>query len=154
MFDNLGYNAYDRNSSTISNTVAKLYYEAGVAKWGDKYNIVLAGGQINTRSPYSISAGYVQYGDLQMVLPFDNPLYLCKIKGSDLKSKFLNNSDYYKYSTITSSEVKDNEYYYIVADSWTALYAWAKCTTVDIYDENTFARDFLAEYIKQGGWSK
>ena len=154
IYENLGYNASYRNSSTISSTVAKLYYEAGVKKWGDKYNIVLAGGQINTRSPYEINAGYVQYSDLQMVLPFDNPLYLCKIKGSDLKSKFLNNSDYAKYSTITSSQVKDNEYYYIVADSWTALYAWAKCTTIDIYDENTFARDFLAEYIKAGNWSK
>lgn len=154
IYENLGYNASYRNSDTISNTVAKLYYEAGVAKWGDEYNIVLAGGQINTRSPYEVNAGYVQYSDLQRVLPFDNPLYLCKIKGSDLKSKFLNNSDYYKYSTITASQVKDNEYYYIVADGWTALYAWAKCTTVEIYDENTFARDFLADYIKSGGWSK
>lgn len=154
IYENLGYNASYRNSSTISNTVAKLYYEAGVAKWGDKYNIVLAGGQINTRSPYEVNAGYVQYSDLQMVLPFDNPLYLCKIKGSDLKSKFLNNSDYFKYSTITASQVKDNEYYYIVADSWTALYAWAKCTTIEIYDENKFARDFLADYIRSGGWSK
>ena len=154
IYENLGYNASYRNSDTISNTVAKLYYEAGVAKWGDEYNIVLAGGQINTRSPYEVNAGYVQYSDLQRVLPFDNPLYLCKIKGSDLKSKFLNNSDYYKYSTITASQVKDNEYYYIVADGWTALYAWAKCTIVEIYDENTFARDFLADYIKSGGWSK
>lgn len=154
IYDNLGYNAATRNSSTISNTVAKLYYEAGVAKWGDKYNIVLAGGQINTRDPYNIYAGYVQYADLQMVLPFNNPLYLCKIKGSDLKSKFLNNSSYVKYSTIAASQVKDSEYYYIVADSWTALYDWAKCTAVEIYDENVFARDFLAEYIKTGAWSK
>ena len=154
IYDNLGYNATTRNSSTIKSTVAKLYYEAGVAKWGNKYNIVLAGGQLNVRSPYNIYSGYVQYGDLQMVLPFDNSLYLCKIKGSDLKSKFLNNSEYTKYSTITSSQVKDNEYYYIVADSWTALYDWAKCTVVEQYDETTFARDLLAEYIKQGGWSK
>ena len=154
IYENLGYNATTRNSSTISNTVAKLYYEAGVAKWGDKYDIVLAGGQINTRSPYQIGAGYVQYSELQMVLPFDNPLYLCKIKGSDLKSKFINNSDYYIYSTINASQVKDTQYYYIIADSWTALYAWAQCTTVEIYDETTFARDLLADYIKAGGWSK
>jgi hypothetical protein len=89
-----------------------------------------------------------------MILPFDNPLYLCKIKGSDLKTKFLNNSDYVKYSTITESQVKDSEYYYIIADSWTALYAWAKCTAVEIYDETTFARDLLAAYIKAGNWSK
>jgi hypothetical protein len=89
-----------------------------------------------------------------MILPFDNPLYLCRIKGSDLKSKFLNNSSYVKYSTITASQVKDNEYYYIVADSWTALYDWAKCETIELYDNNTYARDLIAEYIKQGGWSK
>ena len=154
MYDTLGYNATKRNSSTISSTVAMLYYQAGVEKWGDKYNIVLAGGSINTRSPYEVAAGDVQYGDLQTVLPFDNALYLCKIKGSDLKSKFLNYSSYTKYSTITASQVKDNEYYYIVADSWTALYDWAKCTIVEQYDETTYARDLLAQYIISGGWSK
>lgn len=154
IYDSLGYNAKSRNSSTIKNTVIQLYYEAGVKKWGDKYDIVLAGGQINVRSPYYVYAGNVQYSDLQMILPFDNPLYLCKIKGSDLKTKFLNNSDYVKYSKITASQVNDSEYYYIIADSWTALYAWAKCTAVEIYDETTFARDLLAAYIKAGNWSK
>ena len=154
MYDSLGYNAQLRKSSVIKSTVAQLYYEAGVAKWGDKYDIVLAGGSLNTRDPYDLAAGDVMYGDLQMILPFDNPLYLCKIKGSDLKSKFLNNSNYTTYSKITSSQIKDSQYYYIVADSWTALYAWAKCTTVELYDETTFARDLLAEYIKAGNWSK
>lgn len=154
IYDSLGYNAKSRNSSTIKNTVIQLYYEAGVKKWGDKYDIVLAGGQINVRSPYYVYTGNVQYSDLQMILPFDNPLYLCKIKGSDLKSRFLNNSDYVKYSTITASQVNDSEYYYIIADSWTALYAWAKCTAVEIYNETTFARDLLAAYIKAGNWSK
>ena len=153
IYDSLGYNAKSRNSSTIKNTVIQLYYEAGVKKWGDKYDIVLAGGQINVRSPYYVYAGNVQYSDLQMILPFDNPLYLCKIKGSDLKSRFLNNSDYVKYSTITASQVNDSEYYYIIADSWTALYAPAKCTAVEIYNETTFARDLLAAYIKAGNWS-
>ena len=154
IYENLGYNASDRNSTTISNTIAKLYYEAGVAKWGDKYNIVLAGGQINTRDPYKIYEGYVQYSDLQMVLPFDNPLYLCKIKGSYLKSRFLNNSSYVKYSTITASQVNDNDYYFIIADSWTALYYYANCTTIEKYDDKTFARDLLADYISDGNWSK
>lgn len=152
MFESLGYNASYRSSKTIGNKVAELYYKAGVEKWGDKYDIVLAGGSINTRSPYELYAGYVQYGDLQMLLPFDNPLYLCAIKGSDLKSKFLNNSDYAKYSTISASQVDNNKTYYIIADSWTALYSWAKCTPIEMYDSSTFARDFLAKYIKDGGW--
>ena len=154
IYGDLGYNAKTRDSSTIASTVAKLYYEAGVARWGDKYDIVLAGGQLNVRSPYYVYAGNVQYSDLQMVLPFDNPLYLCRIKGSDLKTKFLNNSSYAKYATISASEVNNNQYYYIIADSWTALYDWAKCEAIEIYDENIFARDLLAQYIMQGGWSK
>ena len=154
MYESLGYNAKTRKSSEIQSTVAKLYYEAGVEKWGNQYNIVLAGGSLNVRSPYEVGVGDVMYGDLQTILPFDNPLYLCKIKGSDLKTKFLNNSDYAKYSTITASQVQDSQYYYIVADSWTALYAWAKCTPIELYDNTTYARDLLAEYIKSGGWSK
>lgn len=154
MYEPLGYNASYKDDSVIESTVAKLYYEAGVKKWGDKYNIVLAGGSINTRSPYNLAAGEVMYGDLQSLLTFDNPLYLCSIKGSDLKSKFLNNSSYVKYSTISTSQVKDNETYYIIADSWTALYDWAKCTPIELYDETTYARDLLAEFIKNGGWSK
>lgn len=154
MYDSLGYNATIRKSNTIKSMVAKLYYEAGVEKWGDKYDIVLAGGSLNTRSPYDLAAGEVLYGDLQTILPFDNAIYLCRIKGSNLKSKFLNNSSYTVYSTISSSQVKDNQYYYIVADSWTALYAWAACETVELYDETTYARDLLAKYVQSGGWSK
>lgn len=150
MYDNLGYNSSYRNSSFISNLTAKLYYEAGVERWGDKYNIVLAGGSINTRSPYEINAGYVQYGDLQMVLPFDNPLYLCSIKGSNLIS-FMNKSSYHTYSTITASQIDKNATYYIIADSWTALYAPAKCTPIELYDGTTFARDLIAKYIMAGG---
>ena len=152
IYNDLGYNAYYRSSNEIANKVAQLYYEAGVAKWGDKYDIVLGGGQINTRYPYDLSKGYVQYSDLQMILTFDNPLYLCKIKGSDLKSQFLNNGDYVKYSTITYDQINDSEYYYIIADSWTALYKYARCTVVEKYDDSTFARDLLAQFIKNGGW--
>ena len=154
MYEVLGYNAKERKSNTIKSTVARLYYEAGVAKWGDEYEIVLAGGSVNTRSPYNLAAGEVVYGDLQMILPFDNPLYLCKIKGSDLKSKFLNNSSYVNYSKISASQVKDNQYYYIIADSWTAQYSWANCTIIEQYDETTFARDLLADYIRSGVWSE
>ena len=150
----LGYNAKYRNSDEIAQLVAKLYYEAGVAKWGNEYNIVLGGGSLNLRSPYEVNKGDVKYSDLQTILPFDNKLKLCAIKGSDLISKFLNNSSYTVYSTITASQVDRNATYYIIADSWTSDYAWAKCTPIDVYDETTFARDLLAEYIQQGGWAK
>lgn len=154
VYDTLGYNAMYRSSNEISTLVAKLYYEAGVKKWGDKYDIVLGGGSLNLRSPYEVNRGDVKYSDLQTILPFENQLKLCAIKGSDLINKFLNNSDYAIYSTITSSQVDPNATYYIIADSWTADYAWAKCTPIEVYDQTTFARDLLADYIMQGGWSK
>ena len=150
MYDKLGYNSSYRDSDFISNLAAELYLEAGIEKWGDKYDIVLAGGSINTRSPYELNKGYIEYGDLQMVLPFDNPLYLCSIKGSDLIS-FMNKSGYYIASNINSSQINRNATYYIIADSWTALYAPAKCTPVELYDETTFARDLIAKYIMAGG---
>ena len=84
-----------------------------------------------------------------MILPFDNKLKLCAIKGSDLISKFLNNSDYHTYSTISASQVDKNATYYIVADSWTADYYWAKCTPIEVYDDTTFARDLLAVTVKE-----
>lgn len=152
IFEVLGYNARTRYSSTIQSTVAKLYYDAGVEKWGDEYDIVLAGGSLNLRSPYEIPAGNVEYGDIQSILPFDNPLYLCSIKGSDLKAKFLNNNNYVTYSTVSYSQINDNAIYYIIADSWTALYDWAKCTPIEKYDETTYARDLLAKYIQAGNW--
>lgn len=148
----LGYNSTKRSSDTIANLVVKLYYEAGVAKWGDQYDIVLAGGDINVRSPYDIPRGTVTYSQLQMILPFDNKLMLCSIKGKDLIEKFLNNSEYVKYSKITASQVDPNKTYYIIADSWTSSYAWANCTEIAEYDNETYARDLLAKYIEQGGW--
>ena len=148
----LGYNSTNRSSDAIAKLVAKLYYEAGVAKWGDQYDIVLAGGGINVRSPYKIPRGTVKYTDVQTILPFDNKIMLCSIKGKDLIEKFLNNSEYVKYSKITASQVDPNKTYYIIADTWTSSYAWANCTEIATYDNETYARDLLAKYIEQGGW--
>ncbi len=148
----LGYNDSYRSSNEISKLVAKLYYQAGVEKWGDEYNIVLGGGSLNLRSPYNVGAGTVKYSDLQMILPFDNKIMLCAIQGKDLVEKFLNNSKYAIYATITASEVDPDETYYIVADTWTSSYYWANCTEITAYDNETYARDLLAKYIEQGGW--
>lgn len=148
----LGYNSSNRSSKVIAGLVVKLYYEAGVEKWGDEYDIVLAGGSINVRSPYNVPRGTVKYTDLQTILPFDNKIMLCSIKGRDLINKFLQNSDYNVYATISVSEVDPNKTYYIIADTWTSSYAWANCTEIAAYDNETFARDLLAKYIEQGGW--
>ena len=153
-YQELGRNGRYRSSAEIGKTVAQIYYEAGVAKWGSDYDIVLAGGSINTRSPYEIQAGMVQYSDLQMVLPFDNAIMLCKISGRNLIEKFFNNSKYYYYAKISVSDVDPNKDYYIVADTWTSGYAWVNCTEIACYGENIFARDLLADYIRAGKWEQ
>ena len=154
----LGNNRTYRNSTAICNKVAELYYRAGVERWGKEYNIVLGGGFLNTRSPYNLSAGPVKYGDLQMVLPFDNQIVLCSIQGRYLKSRFINtsNSDYYIYYGDYGESVKNsidpNATYYVVVDSYTSQYGPNHLTVVKEYDPDVYARDLLAEYIAEGGW--
>ncbi len=149
----LGWNDATRQSSEISRLVAKLYYELGVKKWGSQYEIALGGGSLKLRSPYEILAGEVTYADVQNVLPFDNQLELCKVKGSILKSRFINNSEYHVYyHSGLASNIVDSKDYYIVLDTWSSRYSPNKTTVIERYDETTFARDLLAEYIQKGGW--
>lgn len=155
----LGNNRTMRNSTTIAEKVAELYYLLGEETWGDRYQIVLGGGYLSTRSPYDLAAGPVQYGDLQMLLPFDNPIVLCSIKGKYLSSKFVNtsNSSYHNYygtyGDSVKNNIKQNSTYYVVVDSYTAQYAPNNLTVVEEYDPTVFARDLLADYIAAGGWS-
>lgn len=156
----LGTNAYQRNSNAIRNIVAELYYKAGVQKWGKDYKIVLGGGFLNVRSPGYLAKGDVTYGNLQMLLPFDNQLVLCSIKGTYLKSKFFEttNTNYFIYYESYGQNIKNkidpNATYYIIVDSYTSTYAPNKLTEIARYDTSTFARDLLAEYIKQGNLAK
>ena len=156
----LGQNARVRYSNTIKQKVADLYLSYGMERWGQEYNVVLGGGFISTRSPYDLAAGEVRYADLQMLLPFDNQIVLCSIKGSDLLRKFINtsNSNYYitlsDYGKDIKSSIDPNATYYLITDSYCSSYAPNRLTVIDTYDETTFARDLIAEYIKDGGWSK
>ena len=152
VYRELGQNSKYRSSAEIGRTVARLYYEAGIAKWGNEYDIVLAGGSINTRSPYDIQSGMVKYSDLQMILPFDNKVMLCKISGRNLIDKFFKNSKYYIYSELSVSDIDPKKEYYIIADTWTSGYDWVNCTEIACYGENIFARDLLADYIAAGNW--
>ena len=156
-FDVLGYNSAQRNSEFIEELVAELYYQAGVERWGDEYDIVLGGGFLRCRSPYYIYKGEVAYSDLMAVMPFDNEIVLCSIKGSDLKSKFFetSNDDYHvyyeSYGATVKGSIDPNKTYYIVVDSYTSQYAYNNLTVVEVFDKVTFARDLLAGYIKSGG---
>lgn len=151
----LGYNPSKMNSSAILRTVADLYCQAGVEKWGEQYDIVLGGGYLNCRSPYNLSAGEVTYGMLMSLLPFDNRLVLCSISGQNLLNRFINStsSDYYiaysEYGLQISGNISPNKTYYVIVDTYSAYYAANKLTVVDFYDEDVYARDLFAAYLEE-----
>ena len=153
----LGTNSQYKNNNMLGDLVAKLYRDTGVEKWGDAYGIVLGGGYIFCRSPGYLPAGEVTYGQLMSLLPFDNQITLCSIRGSDLISRFLEN-DYYAYHIQTTaygnsirSSIDPDGIYYVVTDSYSAYYAANNMTVIDVYSEDIFARDLLADYIAAGG---
>ncbi len=135
-----------------------LYLEKGLAKWGDDYDIVLSGGFVSVRSPGRLYSGEVFYKDIYSLFPFDNSLYLCSISGANLKSKFIysTNSNYFicmsEYGE--SLNISDSGTYYIITDAYSAFYAPNKLTIVEEYGEDLFARDMLAQYIRNGGYGK
>ena len=155
----LGYNRAYRDDEELEQLVAKLYYEVGVKEWGNKYKIVLGGGFLRTRSPYNLYAGDVTYGQLSSLFTFDNQITLCAVKGRDLKRKFFetNHSDYFisygDYGNSVRNNIDLNATYYIVVDNYTADYSYNNLTIVERYDPNVFARDLLADYVRNGGLS-
>ena len=157
---NLGYNARKRYSNQILQKVAELYLAYGEERWGDQYDLVLGGGFLSARSPYDLEKGEVYYADLQMLLPFDNQIQLCSIKGSDLLNRFINttNDRYYislsDYGADIKNSIDRNATYYIITDTYCSSYAPNRLTVIDTYDQTTFARDLIAQYIKDGNWSK
>ncbi len=151
----LGQNAVARGSEALCALTAKLYYEKGLETWSDK-DIVLGGGFLKLRAPYKLDRGSVTYGALVNILPFDNPIVLCSIRGWDLKDKFLGGrANYAVYcdegEQALANKIEDNETYYIVTDTYTSQYSYNNLTEVARLDEVTYARDLLADYIKKGG---
>ncbi len=148
----LGDNSAYRNSTYLCNLVARLYYERGEQVWSERYDIVLGGAYLQTRSPYSLQAGSVTYGQLMTLFPFDNQIVLATISGSKLKNFFTRNN-YYTACDIGFSEssIDDAKTYYVITDTYTAYYSYNGMTEVARLDETTFARDLLADYIRGGG---
>lgn len=150
----LGKNDFNRSKAALSQLVAQLYYEFGVETWGSAYDIILGGGFLSPRDPYYLASGEVTYAMLHTLLPFDNQLTLCSIKGSDLISKFIkttNDRYYIAGQTSLWENVDPNGTYYVVVDAYTATYAPNRLTVIEEYDEAVYARDLLAQYIKNGG---
>lgn len=145
------------SSTAIVNKVAELYCSIGMQTWGSQYQIMLGGGYLKTRKPYSLSSGNVTVSQVQTLLPFDNKIVLCSLNGTELKNKFIytSNTDYHiAYSPYGESE-KDNvvynpkKTYYIVTDTYTSDYH--HLTVLATLGDNVFARDLLCDYLRGGG---
>ncbi len=153
----LGTNGATRRSSEICDTTAQLYFERGQAEWGAEYTIVAGGGFLKARSPYNIYSGNVTYSQLYSVMPFDNAIVLCKVNGRYLKSIFLSNTSesYHVYHpSITASQVQDSAEYYVVTDTYTSFYRYNRSHLQEVARlTDVFARDLLADHIRQGGWA-
>ena len=153
----LGVNPSSRDGDDLCDVLAELYFEKGNARWGSKYNIVLGGGYMSVRSPGYLRAGTITYGDVQAIFPFENQLVLCSIRGRDLLNRFINTSNetyhiyYGEYGNSVKGKIDYNATYYIITDTYSAQYTPNRLTVIEKYDNNTFACDLLAEYIRNGG---
>ena len=157
-YDVLGYNSVYLGYEALHQLVADRYYEAGVKKWGEQYDVVLGGGFISVRSPYKLPVGDVKYEALQTLYPFDNDVVLCSIKGSDLLSYFINSNNEHYYTKYASGlkeaiAANPNGTYYIITDTYTSTYKYAPKSLKEIarYESGVYARDLVADYIKNGG---
>ena len=152
----LGYNDAYRSGDYLRQLVADLYAKVAEEAFPD-YKVVLGGGFLSVRSPYNLAAGQVTYAQLQMLMPFDNTLVLCSIKGSDLKSRFINTTNdsyfisYTAYGASLNGKIDSNATYYVLVDSYSSTYAPNKLTEIARYTEGVYARDLLADYVRAGG---
>ena len=152
----LGNNGRYRNSDELCALVAQLYRDVAEEAFGE-YDVVLAGGFISVRSPYNLAAGKVTYAQLQSLLPFDNTLVLCSVKGSDLLSRFIHTDNdryhisYTQYWEDIEGEIDPAGTYYVLVDTYTSTYAPNRLTEVARYTEGVYARDLLAALIERGG---
>jgi 2',3'-cyclic-nucleotide 2'-phosphodiesterase (5'-nucleotidase family) len=154
----LGKNSKVRYRDELRQQVADLYYEAALERWGEEYDIVLAGGFMSVRSPNSLATGNVTYGMVQSLFPFDNELVLCTISGRDLKNKFFetDNANYFisygTYGEEVRRNIDPNATYYVVTDTYSSTYAPNNMTEVERYGQALYARDLLAAYIATGAY--
>ena len=163
----IGTNAYNRSGSSMKQLCADLYLDKGVEKWTTyAEQIVLGGGYISIRGDKYLAQGDITYAQLYSLFPFDNDVVLMQLRGSLLKSNFINtrNSNYFmKYSSY-GANLRDNQdliantdYYYVITDTYTYDYLVSRDEDVvfaDAYDSGGYyARDFLAEYASAGGFA-
>lgn len=155
-YENLGYNSYWRGSNELRQIIADQYLKAGLKKWGNQYNIILGGGYLSCRGS-GLAVGEVIYAQIDELFPFDNDVELCSILGRDLKntSFIRGDSNYYfmswsDYGSSVRFDIDDYTTYYLVADKYGSDYAPNHLTVVDKLGDEIYARDLLAEYIREG----
>ena len=156
-FETVGTLTTSVPGNTLRQVIADLYYMEGLMHWGSEYDIFLGGGFISIRDPGYLARGEVTYAQLMGLFPFDNELVLCAIKGSDLKTRFLesDNSNYFisygSYGEALLDNIDPNGTYYIVTDTYSSTYAPNRLTEIERYGDSIYARDLLAQYIAMGG---
>lgn len=156
-YEPLGYNDTYRYPDELKNKVAQLYLEEGVKKWNSQYNLVLGGGYISCRGS-GLAVGTVYYSQLAELFPFDNEIVLCSIRGSNFANTqyITGNSNYYvNWSTYGESIRYNIDYsatYYLVTDTYTSDFYSNYMTIVDDLEVGKYARDLLADYVKEGKW--
>ena len=152
--DTCGKAAHSIPGNDLRQLVADLYYMEGFARWGSEYDIALGGGFVSIRQPGYLARGDVAYGDLLELFPFDNELVLCAISGKNLRERFLetDNSNYFICcdESITGN-IDDNATYYVVVDTYSSTYAPNRLVEIERYGAPYYARDMLANYIRNGG---
>ena len=157
-YEVLGYNSTWRSPAVLMQKLADLYLAAGLEKWGSSYNIVLGGGYMSCRGS-GLQVGSVTYADIDDLFPFDNDIQLCSVRGSNFRNtKYIKgDSKYYLAWTEYGEEVRydiDNyTTYYIVTDKYGSDYKYNYLTVVDTYRPNYYARDLLAQYIREGNFA-
>jgi 2',3'-cyclic-nucleotide 2'-phosphodiesterase/3'-nucleotidase len=143
----LGYNGVYMSSSDIESLVTSLYLEYGKERW-ESYDIALAAASINVRTPGNLPSGAVTYSQIFQLLPFDNSIILGKMRGSDINKKVLS-SGQLDYTLGSAASFNKDEYYYIITDSYCAYYSYNNIEIVDKIDLDIYARDLVAEYVKE-----
>ncbi len=152
----LGRNDIKRSGNELRQIVANLYAALATERWSE-YPVVLGGGYLSCRSPGRLDVGEVRYGDLYMLFPFDNRIALCTCSGADLLRNYINSSNenyfvgYTEYGQSIIGEIDPNKTYYLITDSYNYTYARNNLTVVEYYDEMVYARDLMADHIRDGG---
>ena len=154
-YEELGIVSEFKNQTVLRETVADLYYERGIEKWSDNYNITLGGAFMNCRSS-GIGPGMIEYGDLAECFPFDNEIVLASIVGSDFaRTQFITGSSNYFITwgdPLVQYSVNYSKTYYLVTDTYTTDY-YSSLKIIDYLQVGVYARDLLADYIRAGNWN-